>query len=307
MKKLVFLIALFTSSLLSTAQKTSEVIAHLNAVKEINDGFAALWMEKGASVSISNISANTFQEIITANQATIAKLENLEQVYWDEDLLKSILESHKTVKKIIETDKKIILTYLDKTKFLEEDLLSASVFLMSLNEKILSGNKKIKIIQKFLAAKYNFELQEIEFNVKADQHMKKSQFYNQLTILQLSTAVQVKRFLNNSTQENYASALKGVVDGLAKLDDIAVVKEGENINQNMESYLNHFYGFLKKYGADCISFHALDKNNIDSTSKEQVTQFNALVEKRNEASKCYNEAAPFIEKHNSLGLEFIQK
>ena len=65
--------------------------------------------------------------------------------------------------------------------------------------------------------------------------------------------------------------------------------------------------YLKKYGADCISFHALDKNNIDSTSKDQVTQFNALVEKRNEASKCYNEAAPLIEKHNSLGLEFIQK
>ena len=45
-----------------------------------------------------------------------------------------------------ETDKKIILAYLEKTNFIDEDLLSASLFLMKLNEKIISVIEKIAVM-----------------------------------------------------------------------------------------------------------------------------------------------------------------
>ena len=103
------------------------------------------------------MSVNTFQQIITANQGTIEKLNSVEQVYWDEGLLDYILESHRTVQQIIATDKKIILPAL-KRQILLMRLLNASLFLMKLNEKIISVNEKIAVIEKFLAAKYNFTL-----------------------------------------------------------------------------------------------------------------------------------------------------
>ena len=307
MKKPILFAIMLSLSFLLNAQTTKEVINHLNTVKKINDGFAALWMEKGASVSISNMSVNTFQEIITANQGTIEKLEAVEEVYWDEDLLAYILESHKTVKKIIETDKKIILTYLEKTNYLEEDLLKASLFLMKLNEKIISVNEKIAVIEKFLAAKYNFTLQNIEFNKKANLLIKKGHFFNQLTIILLNTKVEVNKFLRTSTKENYASALKNVLDGQAKIDNILLVEGGDAIKENILSYHSHFYDFLKKYGADCISFHSTDLDKLDNTSKEAVERYNKLVVKRNEASDFCNQAVPIADRHNSLWQEFIQQ
>lgn len=307
MKKTLLFAILFSIGLLVNAQSTKEVIAHLNNVKQINDEFATLWMEQGASISISNMSVNTFQQIITANQGTIEKLNSVEQVYWDEGLLDYILESHKTVQQIIATDKKIILAYLEKTNFIDEDLLSASLFLMKLNEKIISVNEKIAVIEKFLAAKYNFTLQNIDFNKKANLLIKKGHFFNQLTIILLNTKVEVTKFLRNSTNETYASALNNVLDGQAKIDNIHLVEGGTSIKENMMNYHNHFYDFLKKYGSDCISFYSTDLDKLDNTSKEAVERYNKLVVKRNEASDFYNQAVPIAEKHNILGQEFIQE